>query len=232
MIKTQLEEKKRMNNSTKGEKKMENKYLQLARTARAEQNSEDAKKYYDMVRTDDPTNAEAKYFYAYYALYEGANKDIGTRFSTLCNGLSSTILALATSDNSADEKVEILQAICDSFVPLTWTLNRYMNKLTVGSGSNTQHVLPASMIQGVCRNGIMALYNLGDTIAKNLNGALSNAMTCAVACWKEGVLLQQKWYSVVKDKTLPETYASKIKNIEPNYEMPKKAGCISLADKR
>ena len=43
------------------------KYLKLARTAREEDNSEDAKRYYDMVRTEDPENGEAKFFYAYYA---------------------------------------------------------------------------------------------------------------------------------------------------------------------
>jgi len=29
-----------------------------------------------------------------------------------------------------------------------------------------------------------------------------------------------------------EIYAEKIKKIEPSYEMPKKAGCISFSDKK
>lgn len=57
-----------------------NKYLKPARTAREEDNTEDAKKYYDMVRTDDPENGEAKFFYAYYSLYEGKNGEIPQNF--------------------------------------------------------------------------------------------------------------------------------------------------------
>ena len=43
----------------------ENKNLRLARQARAENNSEDAKLFYNKVREDDPENGEAKFFYAY-----------------------------------------------------------------------------------------------------------------------------------------------------------------------
>ena len=44
----------------------QNKYLVLARRAREEGNAEDARRYYDILRTEDPDNAEAKFFYSYY----------------------------------------------------------------------------------------------------------------------------------------------------------------------
>ena len=49
----------------------ESKNLKLARMARKENNSEDGKLFYGKVREEDPENVEAKYFYAYYSLYEG-----------------------------------------------------------------------------------------------------------------------------------------------------------------
>ncbi len=208
---------------------MENKYLKLARDARAENNSEDAKKYYDIVRTEDPENAEAKFFYQFYALYEGKNKDIASRFLKLCNTLTPCVSRIANSEADNSEKLAVLKAICDSFVPLTWTLNRYMNNLTVGSGQNKQRVLSVSEISSVSGNGILCLYELGDNIEKHLKATLPESMSCAAMAWKEGVSLQQKWYSMVKDKTLPEKYAAKIKAIEPDYEMPKKAGCIDFS---
>ena len=42
-----------------------NKYLILARQARAEGNSEDAKTYYNKVREENPEDGEAKFFYAF-----------------------------------------------------------------------------------------------------------------------------------------------------------------------
>lgn len=74
---------------------MENKYLKLAREARSEGNSEDAKKFYDLVRTEDPENGEAKFFYAYYALYEVTNGEIAKRFTNLCNALKTSVKSFA-----------------------------------------------------------------------------------------------------------------------------------------
>ena len=65
------------------------KYLKLARTARDENNGEDAKKFYDMVRVEDPENGEAKFFYQYYSLYEGKNIEIANRFIKLVKAGSS-----------------------------------------------------------------------------------------------------------------------------------------------
>ena len=207
-----------------------NKYLRLAREARTEENSEDAKKYYDMVRIDDPENGEAKFFYAYYCLYEGKNIEIANRFSNLCKVLETSIKKVAESEESSSEKLKIVSDIVDAFVPETWNLNRYMNHLTVGSGSDRSRVLSNDQIVSVCKNGMQGCYNLGDAIEKAFSGD-GEAMKLAVKAWKEGVSLQQKWYAY-GDKTAPERYAAKIKLVEPSYEMPKKAGCISFADKK
>ena len=68
-----------------------NKYLILARQARAEGNSEDAKTYYNKVREESPEDGEAKFFYAYYALYEGKNGEIPQRFSNVCQAVFSAL---------------------------------------------------------------------------------------------------------------------------------------------
>lgn len=209
---------------------MDNKYLKLAREARNEDNGEDAKRYYDMVRTEDPENGEAKFFYQYYCLYEGKNGEIANRFANLCKVLVSSVAKVALSEDSDDEKMEVIEAMTDTFTPLTWNLNRYMNKLTVGSGSDRQRVLSNNDIISVCKNGMQGCYNFGDAIEKNFTGN-SRAMKSACKVWKEAISLQQKWYAYGR-KEDPENYAAKVKKFEPDYEMPKKAGCISFADKK
>ena len=77
---------------------MDEKYLRLAREARAENNSEDAKRYYDMVRTENPDNGEAKFFYGLYSLYEGKNIEIAKRFANLCNIVIPSVNKVVSSD--------------------------------------------------------------------------------------------------------------------------------------
>ena len=76
----------------------ESKNLRLARQARAENNTEDAKTFYNKVREEDPENGEAKYFYAYYSMYEGKNGEIPTKFANLCKTLTSSINFVTFSD--------------------------------------------------------------------------------------------------------------------------------------
>ena len=206
------------------------KYLRNARAAREENNTEDAKRFYDMVRTDDPENGEAKFFYQYYSLYEGTNGEMPTRFKTLIKTLNTSVRCVAESGDSKDEKMNVLSAIVSAFIPMTWSLNRYMNGLTVGSGQNRQRVIPATQIAKACEDGVVALYELGDCIAKYFSD--KEGMALAVSAWKEGVSLQQKWYAYKYEGKSAEEYAAKIQKVEPEYVMPKKAGCISLANKR
>lgn len=201
----------------------DNKYLKLARQAREEDNTEDAKRFYDMVRTEDPENGEAKFFYAYYALYEGKNMEIPTRFANLCKILMPSIKRLIESEN--EEKEKIITDIVNAFVPQTWNLNRYMNHQKVGTGNNRKCIFEAREIGAVSENGMQVLYELGDFLEAN------SYFSLACVAWKEAISLQQKWYSS-GTKGDPEKYTEKVKKYEPSYEMPKKAGCITLADKK
>lgn len=210
----------------------ENKYLKLARQARAEDNTEDAKNFYNKAREECPDNGEAKYFYAYYSLYEGKNVEIPTRFSNLCKGIIPAIDMIRESALSKEEQLASITEIVNCFVPETWVLNRYMNSKNHETkiGDSYVKVFNASDITSVCKNGMAMLKALGDKVDTLYINDLEYKKVAAIA-WKEYVSLSQKWYAwAVKGDA--EVYAEKIKKIDPAYEMPKKAGCISLADKK
>ena len=209
-----------------------NKYLKPARTAREEDNTEDAKKYYDMVRTDDPENGEAKFFYAYYSLYEGKNGEIPQKFSNLCNSIKSSLKMVKDSDYTDEEKTSICNAILDAFVPDTWLLNRYMNKKNGETkvGDSYVKVFDQSQIVSVSKEGMKALKDVGDYVV-TLFDSSPKGMKMAVKAWKEYVALAQKWYAHAP-KGDAEAYTAKIQEVDPSYVPPKKAGCISFADKR
>jgi hypothetical protein len=206
------------------------KYLKNARSAREENNSEDAKKFYDLVRTEDPDNGEAKFFYQYYSIYEGTNREIPERFKTLINNLKTAVRCVVESNESNDEKLSIVTDIVNAFVPLTWTINRYINTLYVQTSKGRERVIPSAEINKCCIIGVVAIYDLGDLVAKSFPG--KEGMALAVSAWREGVSLQQKWYAYNYDGKTVEDYAAKIQKVDPTYEIPKKAGCISFADKR
>lgn len=208
------------------------KYLKLARQAKAENNTEDAKTYYNKVREEDPENGEAKFFYAYYSLYEGKNAEVYTRFTNLCKVLPSSITLIYESSLSKEEQLKSIEEIVDTFVPETWSLNRYMNHKNHETkiGDKYVTVFDFSTVKLCCKNGMVAIKNLGDQIA-SLYIADPECKRLAVIAWKEYVSLSQKWYAYAV-KGDAEIYAEKIKKVDPSYEMPKKAGCISFADKK
>lgn len=209
-----------------------NKYLELARQARLENNSEDAKTYYNKVREEESENAEAKFFYAYYCLYEGTNGELPRRFINLCNVVIPSVKMAKESSLPKEEQVKAISEIVNAFVPEVWAENRYMNHKNHETkvGDSYVKVFDNSAITSCCKTGMFAIRDLGDELEK-LYLADAEVKNLAVFAWKEYVSLAQKWYAYAP-KGEAEVYAEKIKKIDPSYEMPKKAGCISFADKK
>lgn len=210
----------------------ESKSLKLARQAMTENNTEDAKAFYLKVREEEPENGEAKFFYAYCCLYEGKAVEVPSRFSNLCKVLVSSINLVKNAECSKEEQLKTTEQIVEKFVPETWALNRYMNNKNHEQriGNEYVKVFNYGEIKDVGVNGMRALKELGDAIEKSYP-LDAEAKRLAAIAWKEYVSLSQKWYAYAI-KGDAEIYAEKIKKIEPSYEMPKKAGCISFANKK
>lgn len=202
--------------------KQPNKYLKLARRAREENNAEDAKRFYDMVRTDDPDCAEARFFYAYYKLIDGKNREIYSQYCDLCNVVSPVLRAIAESGDDMPDKEALIKDIFAHMKDLPLLVNKALNNLNKNANSAY-----SSDISGCCKASIKMFYNFGDTVEKHFS-AYPSVMKIGADAWIEGVASQQKWYGVGVDKSLPEIYTAKIKKYYPNYETPKKAGCISF----
>ncbi len=206
------------------------KYLKLARQAKAEDNTEDAKNYYNKVREEDPENGEAKFFYAYFALYEGTNGELYSRFSNLCKVLPLSIKLIKDCSMSKEEQLKSIEEIVNTFVPETWSQNRYMNAKNRETkiGDSYVRVFDASVIRNCCVSGMKALKELGDQLEKLFVEDPECKRLAAIA-WKEYVSLSQKWYAYAV-KGDAEIYAEKIKRVDPSYVMPEKAGCISFSN--
>lgn len=201
----------------------ENKYLKAARVAREENNVEDAKRYYEMVKVDNPENGEAKYFYEIYRLWDGKKGEWYNNFMSFCQVVPTAIRMVYESDMMDEEKVKLLADMFAKGKDLPYKLNRILNELN-HEGSQ------ASRIRSGGREGMLMLYGFGDTIEKYFaNNA--DAMKVALEAWKAGVYRQQQWYGMGLDKSLPEQYTAKIQKLDPTYVIPKRAGCIQIGAK-
>lgn len=199
----------------------EMKYLKLARRAREENNAEDAKKYSDLVRNENPDNVEARFFFPLYRIWDSQKKDWGNCFIDFCNVVNPCIKAVCESDMSDDEKKKLLEDMFNESKDLPYQCNRVLNEINANNSRTSE-------IRTCGRTGMKMLYGFGDTIEKYCANK-PEIMSIAVEAWKAGVYRQQQWYGMGMDKTLPEKYTAKIQKIDPSYVLPKKGGCIQFA---
>lgn len=64
-------------------------YYQLARRAKMQNNAADAKKYYDLIRREKPTDWEANFYALYYAAVDCVIGNIPSSSQNLANGMDS-----------------------------------------------------------------------------------------------------------------------------------------------
>lgn len=230
-----------------------NKYLLLARRAREENNAEDAKKYYDMVRTEDPDNAEAKFFYSYYRMFSDTQGHAYDNFSNFCSGIKSTVAMILASNDSLEEKTAFFKTIIECAKTARESASRA--NIAIG-GSNggaivrTYRIAMNELFAAIiveCRNdidilfayyefkvyeadrdskhGYMTKYTLADEIESKFPSE-PKLMAFALKLWKDTIASQQKYYGGTAAQEClgyPEKYAEKVKKYEPDYQMPPKA---------
>lgn len=196
------------------------KYLTLAKRAHAENNSSDAKKYYDMVRTEDPENKEARFFYPYYRLWESTKGDWYTVYIDFCNAAINLVTDLTAEDCA------LAEVIFENIKSLPAPASKVQLDLFKAAASN--HKSKYNNQNKHCqRIGIEFMCKFGDSVEKTFADTDTQKLACEI--WKQGVSHQQQWPYCGADKSSVEAYTSKIKKYDPNFVPPKKAGCISFA---
>ena len=199
------------------EKQMEN--IARARKALREHRDQEALDCYLRVNEEDSNVAEAAYW-AYTAYWEScvdkqaSAEDKWIAFSAVSAELTKAIEEIVESEGSDVDKLFVVCSFVGVYVPIA----DYAVKNSIAD--------PKKRIE----RAVLTLYWTGDAIERNF-GKDPDFMVAAAKAWKEGVKLQQQFYAYSYDGNKAEDYAEKIKKIEPDYEMPKKAGCISIPQK-
>ena len=192
---------------------MEFQKLNEARAHLCAGNDAEAVGCYVVVAAENPENPEAKFF-AYYMDFLDSKEDASKRkmaMIKLINSLEDAVKCVAEADCTKEEKLAVIKAIAELYTPVPG----YMITVRLNPIAET------------IENGVLSLYWLGSYIKKDFK-ADKEAMKLAIIPWKEGVKLQQQFYSYKYEGNKAEDYAAEIQKIDPSYTIPKKAGCISL----
>ena len=224
----------------------QNKYLLLARRARDEDNAEDAQKYYDIVRTEDPDNAEAKFFYSYYRLFSGTNGEAVGNYLSMCKGVENTLKLIVTSNDTIEEKKILIRTIFDCIMDLyndiyhkaagdgrtnevrtahTKAITTIIETHTNNYGED-EHILEVTYkFKAEKLQVASAMYALGDEI-ENKYSSNTKLMAIAIDLWKRAIVNHQKTiyiadpYGKAKRDEEIAKYAAKIQKYDPTYVAP------------
>lgn len=221
---------------------MDDKYLKLARQAREENNTEDAKKFYDMARTEDPENVEAKFYYAYFNLNDAIVKEVPNKFIDYCKVALASVKMLKESEMDEKAKKELLADIASTHASEAVSMYRYVESHR--DRSRSDYVDPNgfydfSQVNAVQLSAIHSLDDMGNFIANSF-GDDPEAMKLAADLWKGifAVKIFSQWYffqsaSGNKEESKKKWHelVEKIQKVDSSFATPEEPKAVQCGSK-
>lgn len=156
---------------------------QLARRAKESNNSENARKYYEMILPKDPLSWEANFYQVYYTAMSCKIMNIESAARSVSNCFDS-VTGLVRSHVSESEQPEVLTEIVGASAAIATMLasaaQNHYNGISYEIRSNYLNELNGRLFAA---DHIML--NLGNTIEQHF-GADSLCIKCAVDAWRRG----------------------------------------------
>ena len=200
-----LEEAKKMmlgSATASGNNEKIEKYYKLARTAKEEEDTETAIKYYTLIREEDPESWEAKFYSAYYEAMESTVSESYSACVKLGKIAPSVLSSIKTNEPS-DKHFEYAHEVAlkiDNIAPMF---------LNGGSEKASDEVPNLAMIWG-------------DQLAEKFN-YIPQIVDDAVNFCKNDVKVIIETYGTGEEEidNLVEKYSAKIKTYDIGYQVPK-----------
>lgn len=202
-------------------------YYQLARRAKMQNNAADAKKYYDLIRREKPTDWEANFYALYYAAVDCVIGNIPSSSQNLANGMDTVVMLIKQGVASKADQVtamdEVLQKSQEAvllFYKAVW--NQYDPQ---GYNNNPayfrEQTIPVFSI--VTKLGAAAEKYFGADVA--MKPIIKEILKTDVI----GRSAQMSYIYTAEDANTIKTIGEKVKGYDPTYEVPtftpKKKGC-------
>jgi uncharacterized protein (DUF983 family) len=200
--------------------KLSNLY-KIARRAKAEDNYENAAKYYNMIIVEDPNSWEASFFSVYYKAMDCKIAEIASAALSVANSLKSVFPLISDFLKSTDDRERAIDEIYEKCFEL---VNGMCSVATAHHNEINWQIRSEYESDYVNRmwNTISILILLGDQLekySKEEGDKSKKYLNMAADSWKEA--LKNVRSSVIVEAEFPiETYVKKIREIQPEYQLP------------
>ena len=211
------------------------KNLNLARTARTNDNAAEAKAYYKAVFSDMPENLEAEWYYRFLSITEEINNETAENYARLYEIFYPTLRYVAALEDK-NEKLILASDIIKGFPPLQDIL---YSAIFHPAYSDPSLLSNKDFLNNLAKLKYMPEVDkreLADKIIEIFGDSQPYGMLAA-DIWKELIAerFKQSEYRNYKDKGKKlwfDELGEKIKKYDPTYQMPqfKQAGCIVFGE--
>jgi ribosomal protein L37AE/L43A len=200
--------------------KLSNLY-KIARRAKAEDNYENAAKYYNMIIVEDPNSWEASFFSVYYKAMDCKIAEIASAALSVANSLKSVFPLISDFLKSTDDRERAIDEIYEKCFEI---VNGMCSAATAHHNEIDWKIRSEYESDYANRmwNTISILILLGDQLekySKEEGDKSKKYLNMAADSWKEA--LKNVRSSVIVETEFPiETYVKKIREIQPEYQLP------------
>lgn len=196
----------------------------LARRAKSAGNSEEAKKYYDMIVVKNPNDWEASFFSVYFGCTGCKINEIDVAADRVQSAVKVSLNLVKDNLGDTKEQKEAINTIC--------IYVKSIAKLLANSATEHYNSIASSLkyqFDAVYYNRCSACfcldYNTGNWIMDYFGSSFKDN---SVEMWKDGIALNAKgfiyFYKKKENDVLISKYESKIRQYEPAYSRPNPTG--------
>ncbi len=193
---------------------------ELARRAKADNNSENAQKYYEQIITKDPSSWEANFYTVYYQSMNCKIGEIGVAAARVMNCEDTVFNLIKNNVLDADEQRIAVDEVAARLISISNMLfNAYKNHYDgIDAQIQNRFVQEYANNCSLCRE---VAYAGGNNIISIFGDKYADI---AVECWKLGVRQHNILNGVFTDKqgnaTVINSYNEKIKKYDSTYQAP------------
>ena len=192
----------------------------LARRAKAAGDSEEAKKYYDMIVVQCPNDWESSFFSVYFGVIGCKISDITFSADRIQSAVKVTLQLIKDNLGDAKEISDAANTICIYVKTIAKLFSNAATNHYNGIAPSVKYQFDAVYYERVSACFCLE-YNTGNWIIDYLGSEFKNL---SVELWKEGITLNTNrfiyFYKQKQNKELISKYEAKIKQYEPSYSRP------------
>lgn len=210
---------------------LKNLYL-LARRARDEDNTENARKYYDQIIVKNPNDWEAAFYLVYYKAMGCKIAEIASAGYSVVNTIETTVTLIKENVEGREEQINALKEVALRCELIAAMLYRGAQSHYNGIDASIKDRYTQEMINN-CASAYTINYTLGNVL-DSVFGEYDEVHSLSVSAWKDGITFHKgiiKYFQQFEtNKNIILGYADKIKKydasyVAPNIEKPAPAGC-------